>query len=201
MILHAHQVLTYPVLKLISAVTQMENRDLLIFSPLYLCRGVPARKLDFLAMELTMFVLHPLKRRILYVSVFEIIAIIASTLLLMVLSGGSAENSLPVAVVISLIAVTWNYTYNLMFEKWEAKRKATDRSLAVRISHAFGFEFGLCVIIIPIYMAWYAVGFWKAFQMEAVLLLFFLIYTFVFTYIFDLIFALPNSVAATEKAA
>jgi uncharacterized membrane protein len=147
-----------------------------------------------------MFILQPLKRRILYVTIFEIIAIIASTILLMVLSGGSAENSLPIAVVISLIAVAWNYTYNLMFEKWEAKRKATDRSLLVRMSHAFGFEFGLCLIIVPIYMAWYSVGFWKAFQMEAVLLLFFLIYTFVFTYVFDTIFALPNSAAATEKA-
>lgn len=147
-----------------------------------------------------MFVLHPLKRRILYVTIFEIIAIIASTILLMFLSGGDAENSLPIAVVISLIAVTWNYTYNLMFEKWEAKRMATDRSFGVRIGHAFGFEFGLFVIIIPIYMAWYAVGFWKAFQMEAVLLFFFLAYVFVFTYIFDMIFALPNRAAVTEKA-
>ncbi|WP_439271245.1 PACE efflux transporter [Pseudochrobactrum sp. HB0163] len=146
-----------------------------------------------------MFVLSPTKRRILYVSVFEIIAIIASTFLLMLLSGGSAENSLPIAVLISLIAVTWNYTYNFLFEKWEARRKAAERSLIVRMCHAFGFEFGLCVMIIPLYMVWYAVGFWKAFEMEAVLLLFFLIYTFVFTYIFDMIFALPNSVVGKEK--
>ncbi len=139
-----------------------------------------------------MFVLSPLKRRITYVTIFEIIAIAASTLLLMFLSGGDAQGSLPIAVVISLIAVTWNYTYNLMFEKWEASRQVAGRSFAVRAGHAFGFEFGLCLIIVPIYMAWYSVGFWKAFQMEAVLLLFFLIYTFVFTYIFDLIFALPR---------
>lgn len=139
-----------------------------------------------------MFVLSPLKRRITYVTIFEIIAIAASTLLLMFLSGGDAQGSLPIAVVISLIAVTWNYTYNLMFEKWEASRQVAGRSFALRAGHAFGFEFGLCLIIVPIYMAWYSVGFWKAFQMEAVLLLFFLIYTFVFTYIFDLIFALPR---------
>jgi uncharacterized membrane protein len=48
-------------------------------------------------------------------------------------------------------------------------------------------------------MVWYSVGFWKAFQMEAVLLLFFLIYTFVFTYIFDLIFALPNHVVVAGE--
>lgn len=177
---------------------QMENRDLHDFSPLYMRRGVPAHKLDLLAQELTMFVLQPLKRRILYVATFEIIAIILSTLLLMYLSGGDAQGSLPVAVVISVIAVVWNYTYNLAFEKWEARRKATGRSLFVRMCHAFGFEFGLFVIIIPIYMVWYSVGFWMAFQMEAVLLLFFLIYTFVFTYIFDTIFALPQPAAASN---
>lgn len=139
-----------------------------------------------------MFVLSPLKRRITYVTIFEIIAIAASTLLLMFLSGGDAQGSLPIAVAISFIAVVWNYSYNLMFEKWEALRQSTGRSFTVRAVHAFGFEFGLCLMIIPLYMVWYSVGFWKAFQMEAVLLLFFLIYTFVFTYIFDLIFALPR---------
>lgn len=161
---------------------------------------MPTRKLDLLAMELTMFVLHPLKRRILYVSTFEIIAIFASTALLMFLSGGEAIDSLPIAVVVSLIAVAWNYTYNLLFEKWEAAQKMTDRSIWVRIGHALGFQFGLVLIIIPIYMAWYAVGFWKAFQMEAVFLVFFLIYVFVFTYIFDMIFALSNRAAVAEKA-
>ena len=161
---------------------------------------MPTRKLELLALELTMFVLHPLKRRILYVTTFEIIAIFASTTLLMLLSGGAAVDSLPIAVVVSLIAVAWNYTYNLLFEKWEAIRKATDRSIWVRIGHALGFQFGLVLIIIPIYMAWYSVGFWKAFQMEAVLLLFFLGYVFVFTYLFDNIFALPNRAAIAEKA-
>ncbi len=145
-----------------------------------------------------MFELKPLKRRIIYVGTFELIAIAASTLLLMFLSGGDAQGSLPVAVAVSLIAVMWNYTFNLMFEKWEARRQSTGRSVWVRIAHAFIFEFGLFVIIIPIYMVWYSVGFWKAFQMEAVLLLFFLIYTFVFTYIFDMIFTLPQAMVAAE---
>ncbi|WOC17395.1 PACE efflux transporter [Pseudochrobactrum sp. MP213Fo] len=145
-----------------------------------------------------MFVLPPLKRRILYVGTFEIIAIAASTVILMMLSGSDVEGSLPIATVISLIAVAWNYTYNLFFEKWEAKRQATDRSLMVRIVHASLFELGLCLIIVPLYMAWYSVGFWLAFQMEAVLLFFFLVYTFVFTYIFDMIIALPQSVTVQK---
>lgn len=146
-----------------------------------------------------MFVLSPVKRRILYVAVFEIIAIAASTALLMLLSGSDVQGSLPIATAISLIAVAWNYTYNFLFEKMEAMRQSEGRTLITRIGHTLGFEFGLFVIIIPIYMAWYSVGFWKAFEMEAVLLLFFLIYTFVFTYIFDMIFSLPNYKTQAEK--
>lgn len=145
-----------------------------------------------------MFVLKPVKRRILYVSMFEILAIALSTMLLMMLSGHDAQNSLPIATVISIVAVVWNYVYNLLFERWEAKRHSDGRTLLVRMLHASGFEFGLFVIIIPMYMVWYSVNFWKAFQMEVVLLLFFLIYTFVFTYIFDTIFALPRNTDALK---
>lgn len=146
-----------------------------------------------------MFVLSPVKRRILYVTVFELIAIAATTVLLMLLSGSDAQGSLPIAIAISAIAVAWNYSYNLLFERMEARQQREGRSLMLRVGHAFGFEFGLCVIIIPIYMVWYSVSFWKALQMEAALLLFFLVYTFIFTYIFDLIFELPNYKTQTEE--
>ncbi len=49
-----------------------------------------------------MITLSPLKRRLVYVIIFEIIAIISSTLVLMKLSGGDAAESLPVAVMVSL---------------------------------------------------------------------------------------------------
>lgn len=145
-----------------------------------------------------MYALNPVIRRIVYVLIFEILAIISSTYLLMLLSGSDAQGSLPIAIAISVVAVVWNYTYNLLFEQWEARRKATSRSLLVRVCHAFGFEFGLCVIIIPLYMVWYKVGFMIALQMEIALLIFFLIFTFVFTYIFDSIFALPHHQANNQ---
>jgi uncharacterized membrane protein len=62
----------------------------------------------------------------------------------------------------------------------------------VRALHASGFEAGLLVLVMPLYMFWYSVGPWTAFKMEAAILLFFLVYTFVFTWIFDTVFALPR---------
>ncbi|WP_269900079.1 PACE efflux transporter [Paenalcaligenes faecalis] len=139
-----------------------------------------------------MITLSPLKRRLVYVTVFEIFAILFSTLILMGLSGSDAQDSLPVAIIVSVTAVIWNYVYNTLFESWERRHQIMDRTLRIRCFHAIGFEGGLLVFCLPIYMLWYGVGLWTAFVMEAALLLFFLVYTFVFTLIFDKIFTLHH---------
>lgn len=129
--------------------------------------------------------LSPFARRVSYVVVFEVFAIALATLLLMSLSGGNAHGSLPVAAASSLAAVIWNFIYNTFFERWELSRNIQTRSLGVRVGHAMGFEGGLVVILIPLFMWWYQVGPFEALKMEVALLVFFLVFTFVFTWIFD----------------
>ena len=143
-------------------------------------------------MGLLLITLSPLKRRLIYVVVFEGIAIILSTFILMWLSGSDALQSLPVAVMVSLAAVIWNFIYNTGFEAWERHKKIEERPVLIRSAHAIGFEGGLVLICLPLYMLWYGVGVYEAFMMEVALLLFFLVYTFVFTLIFDRIFTLPQ---------
>lgn len=147
-----------------------------------------------------MITLSPLKRRILYVTVFELIAIIASTLVLMKLSNSDASESLPVAMMVSLAAIIWNFLYNTAFEAWERRKQVTKRTLFIRSIHALGFEGGLVLICLPLYMIWYEVGLIKAFMMEAALLLFFLVYTFIFTLGFDKIFTLPHHYKAASTS-
>lgn len=127
-----------------------------------------------------------------YVTVFEAIAIIASTYVLMWLSDSGAAESLPVAIMVSVAAVVWNFIYNTVFEAWEQRNKVKERSFLIRSIHAIGFEGGLVLICLPLYMVWYGVGLYEAFTMELALLIFFLVYTFVFTLIFDKIFTLPQ---------
>lgn len=147
-----------------------------------------------------MITLSPLKRRLVYVIIFEIIAILSSTFVLMKLSGSDAAESLPVAVMVSLVAVIWNFLYNTAFENWERRKHVTKRTLLIRSAHALGFEGGLVLICLPIYMIWYDVGLIKAFMMEAALLLFFLVYTFVFTLGFDKVFTLPRQYEPTSAS-
>lgn len=144
--------------------------------------------------EFQVFTLSPVKRRIVYVSVFETLAIILSTLFLMAMSGSGAQDSLPVAVMVSIIAVIWNYLFNTAFEAWEQYKKIPARTFRIRCIHTASFEGGLILICLPIYMLWYQVGLWQAFMMEAALLMFFLVYTFVFTLLFDKVFTLPQRV-------
>ncbi len=150
-------------------------------------------------MECQLITLSPIKRRLVYVTVFEILGIVFATLVLMALSGGDAQQSLPVAIIVSSAAVVWNFIYNTLFESWEARSQIQARTLKIRSIHAVGFEGGLFLFCLPVYMLWYGVGIWQALVMEAALLLFFLVYTFVFTLLFDQVFTLPHQQLMGEK--
>ena len=133
------------------------------------------------------------KRRVIYVGLYEFIAIVLSAILLEMMSGAGAAESLGLAVAASAVAIIWNLIFNGLFERWEASRKQQGRNLGVRILHAIGFEGGLLVFLIPLVAWWYDVSLWQALLMDLGLLIFFLVYTFMFTWAFDRIFGLPAS--------
>jgi uncharacterized membrane protein len=144
--------------------------------------------------------LSPIKRRLIYVTFFEIIAILLSTIVLMLLNDSDAQESLPVAVIISSVAVIWNYIYNTAFESWEVRKQIKVRTLVIRSIHTIGFEGGLVLICLPLFVLWYDVGLWTAFMMEAALMLFFLVYTFIFTLLFDQIFTLQHQIQKAPES-
>lgn len=135
------------------------------------------------------------KRRVVYVGVFEIFAIIFSSFLLAFFAGGTASDSAPIAVAISVIAITWNYVFNTIFEYWESRQSVKGRSLLRRSVHSISFEAGLVIAIVPLYMWWYQVGLLEALRMEVAILVFFLFYSFIFSWSFDRVFGLPASAA------
>ena len=149
-----------------------------------------------------MITLGPIKRRVLYVTLFEIFAVMLTTFILVVLSGSDTRQSLILAVIIAITAVVWNFIYNTLFEYWERRNKIKARTFKIRSVHAIFFEGGLTLVCLPLYMFWYGVGIWTALTMEISLTMSFLIYTFVFTLLFDKIFTLPyQAVIATDNTA
>ncbi len=132
------------------------------------------------------------RRRVTYVALYEVIAIIVSSGLFMA-TGQSAGHSSTMAIVASTIAIAWNVAFNTLFEMWEARQATRGRSIARRIVHAVGFEGGIALMLIPLMAWWFSVSLWQATVLEAGLLLFFLVYTYVFNWTFDRIFGLPAS--------
>ncbi len=136
-----------------------------------------------------------LKRKIVYVSLYEIIAIVCSTWALAALSGRNVGASGLLAVAASCIAVVWNLIFNTLFEAWEARQTVRGRSVARRAAHAIGFEGGLIAALVPLIAWWYGISLLQALLLDLALVVFFLVYTFVFNWGFDRVFGLPASAA------
>jgi len=132
------------------------------------------------------------KRRVVYVTLYEGIAITVTTLALLVL-GHNPFDSFVASVGASFLAVTWNLIFNAIFEAWESRQVIKGRSVRRRIAHAIGFEGGLVLSMVPFFAWWLEVSLWQAFVMDLGFILFFLIYTFVFSWCFDRVFGLPAS--------
>ena len=140
-----------------------------------------------------------LKRRVVYVALYELFAVVLSALVFAASSQHELASTTVLAVVTSLTAVTWNLIFNLMFEAWEARQSVKGRSVARRVAHALGFEGGLGLFLIPLIAWWLDLGLWQALVLNLGLMVFFLIYTYVFAWSFDRAFGLPASALGSRN--
>ncbi|MDR8731211.1 multidrug/biocide efflux PACE transporter [Burkholderia pseudomultivorans] len=87
-------------------------------------------------------------------------------------------------VMVSLIAMAWNMTFNTLFDRFE-RRATLSRTLGMRIVHAVVFELGLVAMVVPLAAWWLNVGLVEALLLDLGLVLFFLPYTFCFNLAYD----------------
>lgn len=142
-----------------------------------------------------------LKRRVIYITLYEGIAIVAASAGLALMSGQGMGHSGALAVLASVIAVAWNLAFNALFERWESRQAVRGRSLRRRVAHAIGFEGGLVAFLVPVFAWWLSVSLWEALVMDLGLVVFFLVYTFAFNWGFDRLFGLPTSAAGRVQPA
>jgi len=142
----------------------------------------------------------PTRRRILQSVLYEAIAIAVVGPALSTAFGKSQGSTFGLAVVLSTIALAWNYAFNWMFERWEARQRVRGRSFARRLAHGIGFEGGLAVILVPVMSLWLEISPATAFVANLALLLFFFVYAVVFTWAFDRVFGLPASAGGKDAA-
>jgi uncharacterized membrane protein len=87
-------------------------------------------------------------------------------------------------VMVSLIAMAWNMTFNALFDRIE-RHFGLVRNLRMRIAHAIGFELGLVALVVPLAAWWLGVGLVEALLLDLGIVLFFLPYTFCFNLAYD----------------
>jgi uncharacterized membrane protein len=138
----------------------------------------------------------PRHRRVLQAVLYEVIAIAVVGPVLSLAFAKPVASTFGLAVVLSTIALTWNYIFNWLFERWESRQLVRGRSFARRLAHGVGFEGGLTVILMPVMSLWLDISPLEAFLANLGLLAFFFVYAIAFTWAFDRVFGLPASALA-----
>jgi uncharacterized membrane protein len=135
----------------------------------------------------------PITRRVVQAALYESIAIAVVTPTLAIAFSHPPGSAFVLSVVMSSVALAWNYVFNSLFERWEARQTVKGRSPARRLAHGVGFEGGLAIILMPVMAYWLDISLWAAFVADLGLLAFFFFYTVAFTWAFDKVFGLPAS--------
>jgi uncharacterized membrane protein len=142
--------------------------------------------------------MNPTTRRVLQAVLYEVGAIAFVGPVLGFAFGKPASSTFLLAVVLSTIALCWNYVFNALFERWESRQLVKGRSFARRLAHGTGFEGGLTILLVPVMAFWLETTFLTAFAANLGLLAFFFVYAIGYTWAFDKIFGLPQSALATR---
>lgn len=137
--------------------------------------------------------MSPLTRKITYAVTFESLGILLASGLLLLMSDAAADQTLLLSVINATVALIWNFLFNALFERWEARQPVKGRPWRLRALHALLFEGGLTVTMVPFMAWWLDVTLWQALRYEFAIILMFLVYTYAFTWAFDRIFGLPRS--------
>jgi uncharacterized membrane protein len=135
----------------------------------------------------------PRTRRVVQALLYEAIAVAVVGPALGWLFDEGLASALGLALLMSTIALLWNYVFNGWFERWEARQSVKGRSLQRRLLHGIGFEGGLVLLLVPPMAWWLQISLWQAFLADLAVLVFFFFYAIGFTWAFDRIFGLPES--------
>jgi uncharacterized membrane protein len=122
--------------------------------------------------------------RVFQAVIFEVIALMIIIPTTVLVAGYETDKMTIAGIALSIFAMLWNYIYNIAFDKLMGYNRI-NRGVAIRISHALGFELGMLVITLPL-LAWYlSISWLEAVVLEASFLVFIIFYTFIFNWLYD----------------
>lgn len=122
--------------------------------------------------------------RVFHAILFELLAILISILALKLVSDNQVGRLTTVVILISVIAVGWNFVFNWVFDRFFTAPREM-RSVMLRVAHTLSFEGGLLLFTVPLMAVMLNVDWLTAFLMDIGLTLLILVYTFFFNLIYD----------------
>ncbi|WP_028109473.1 PACE efflux transporter [Ferrimonas futtsuensis] len=124
------------------------------------------------------------KERILHTLLFEAFALIIIVGIVPLFLQVATHTIAGISIALSLIAMGWNYAYNLMFDKMFGEDR-TSRSPLIRLGHGLGFELGLLPLTLPVLMWALNKSLWQVLLLDIGFILFFLVYAIIFNWGYD----------------
>jgi uncharacterized membrane protein len=115
--------------------------------------------------------------------------------------GQPLEHMGVIGIVSATIATLWNFVFNLGFDRTMRRlRGSVHKTMAVRVAHAFLFEAGLVVMLIPLIARYLGIGLWAALTMDLAIVTFYLVYGFLFNLAYDRLFPVAPAAANLHPA-
>jgi uncharacterized membrane protein len=136
------------------------------------------------------------QRKVVQAISYELLALVFIVPLAAWLFDNSLAVSGAVALLVSLLAVSWSMLFNTVFERWEARQRQPQRTFKRRMLQALGFELGLLLATVPLIAIGLNISWWQALLGDLGLMLFFLLYALFFQWGFDLLFGPPAATLA-----
>lgn len=125
-----------------------------------------------------------LKERVLHALLFELLAILIFILAVTLTTPHQTEAVTVVIILISSIAVVWNFIFNWIFDRFFTAARE-QRSWRLRTFHTLAFEGGLLLFTLPVVAYILQIDWWRAFMLDIGLTLLIVVYTFCFNWAYD----------------
>ena len=115
---------------------------------------------------------------------YEVIGVITSTPIIAFLTGKPFSESGALSIIVSIIAMIWNYIFNVLFDQLQ-KKHGFKKNTFVRITHGTLFGVGLILLTAPTIALLFNITLINAFFLELGMLLYFFPYTIIYNWIYD----------------
>ncbi len=125
-----------------------------------------------------------IKERILHSVLFELIALVIAVPISSLITGHGATTMTGIMVGIAMIAMVWNYLFNLGFDRIFGQDRI-NRGWSLRVAHGLSFEIGLLAATIPFLMWQLNMDFWSVLILDLGFVVFFLGYAIIFNWSYD----------------